>query len=77
MGPIPFIIIPDVSPLYAVSALSSISLSINWSTNFVISLAFLPLRNWLAGPDGEWAGNVFFVFAFLLTASSIAFFRYF
>lgn len=77
MGPIPFIIIPNVSPLYAVSALSSISLSINWSTNFVISLAFLPLRNWLAGPDGEWAGNVFFVFAFLLTASSIAFFRYF
>jgi len=77
MGPIPFIIIPDISPLYAVSALSSIALSVNWISNFVIGLSFLPLRNWLAGSDGIWAGNVFFLFAFLLTISSATFFRYF
>ncbi|KAG8799484.1 hypothetical protein FRC19_003759 [Serendipita sp. 401] len=77
LGPIPFIIIPDVSPLYAVAALSSISLSINWATNFVIGLTFLPLRNILAGPDNSWPGNIFYLFAFLLTVSSVAFFRYF
>ncbi|KIM32331.1 hypothetical protein M408DRAFT_63315 [Serendipita vermifera MAFF 305830] len=77
LGPIPFIIIPDVSPLYAVSALSSIALSLNWLVNFIVGLTFLPLRNFLAGSDGEWAGNVFFLFTLLLIISSISFFRHF
>lgn len=29
LGPVPFVIIPDVSPQYAVSALSSVALSLN------------------------------------------------
>ncbi|KAF7295255.1 25S rRNA adenine-N(1) methyltransferase [Mycena indigotica] len=66
LGPIPFVLIPEISPFHAVSALSSIALSLNWSANFLVGLVFLPLRNALAG-HGE--GTVFFVFAVALLCS--------
>ncbi|EKM82840.1 hypothetical protein AGABI1DRAFT_97790 [Agaricus bisporus var. burnettii JB137-S8] len=37
LGPIPFVLIPEVSPPHAVSALSSMALSFNWVTNFFLS----------------------------------------
>ncbi|PVG02986.1 general substrate transporter [Serendipita vermifera] len=77
LGPIPFIIIPDVSPLYAVSALSSIALSLNWLVNFVVGMAFLPLQAYLEGSKGEGSGNIFYIFTLLLTVSAVSFFRYF
>lgn len=58
----------------AVSALSTISLTLNWLANFSVSLLFLPLRNALAGgPPGDShhdpgkVGRVFWVFAAILT----------
>ncbi|KAJ7074334.1 general substrate transporter [Mycena amicta] len=66
LGPVPFVLIPEISPFHAVSALSSIALSLNWSANFVVGLVFLPLRNALKG-YGE--GTVFFVFAAALLCS--------
>ncbi|KAG7086730.1 hypothetical protein E1B28_002663 [Marasmius oreades] len=66
LGPIPFVIIPEISPYYAVSPLSSIALTWNWSVNFLVSLFFLPLRKFLSGGDPTRQGRVFWVFAFVL-----------
>lgn len=72
MGPIPYIIISDVTPFYAVSAVSSVALALNWLSNFVVGLSFLPLRDWLAGGDPSKNGHIFYVFGTLLFSLSIA-----
>jgi sugar porter (SP) family MFS transporter len=64
-GPIPFVIIPEIAPFYAVSALSSYALALNWMVNFLCGLAFLPLRDLLAGNEGK-SGRIFYVFSLLL-----------
>ncbi|KAF9027161.1 general substrate transporter [Hymenopellis radicata] len=66
LGPIPFLLIPQVSPYYATSALSSIALALNWIANFLVGLAFLPLRKFLSGGDPTKQGRVFWVFAAVL-----------
>lgn len=70
LGPVPFVLIPEVSPQHAVSGLSSIALSLNWVVNFMVGLSFLPLRNFLSSGDPFKEGRVFLVFAFLLFALS-------
>ncbi|KAF7311635.1 25S rRNA adenine-N(1) methyltransferase [Mycena kentingensis (nom. inval.)] len=72
LGPVPFVLIPEIAPQHAVSALSSIALSLNWSVNFLVGLAFLPLRQSLQA-YGE--GTVFFVFAAALLLSMTVGFR--
>ncbi|KAJ7684726.1 general substrate transporter [Mycena polygramma] len=69
LGPVPFVMIPEVSPYHAVSALSSIALSLNWIANFIVGLIFLPLRNFLADGDGSKEGRVFYLFAVVLFCS--------
>ncbi|KAK7440273.1 Bifunctional purine biosynthesis protein PurH [Stygiomarasmius scandens] len=66
LGPVPFVMIPEVSPFYAVSALSSIALSLNWLTNFAVSLLFLPLQQLLSGDDQSHSGRIFWLFAVIL-----------
>ncbi|KAG2115507.1 general substrate transporter [Suillus clintonianus] len=73
LGPIPFVMIPEVAPPHAVSAISSVGLSLNWSTNFVIGLIFLPLRNFLAHGDPMKEGRVFYLFAAALFCSTLWF----
>ncbi|KAG2752118.1 general substrate transporter [Suillus brevipes Sb2] len=73
LGPIPFVIIPEVAPPHAVSAISSVGLSLNWSSNFVIGLIFLPLRNFLANGDPMKEGRVFYLFAAALLCSTLWF----
>jgi SP family facilitated glucose transporter-like MFS transporter 3 len=63
MGPVPFVLIPEMSPLHAVSALSSVGLATHWAANYTVGQSFLPLRNWLAGGDPAREGRVFYVFA--------------
>ncbi|KAJ7470350.1 general substrate transporter [Mycena latifolia] len=69
LGPVPFVMIPEVSPYHAVSALSSIALSLNWTANFIIGLVFLPLRNFLADGEATKEGRVFYLFAVALFCS--------
>ncbi|KAJ6547138.1 general substrate transporter [Mycena capillaripes] len=71
LGPVPFVMIPEVSPYHAsaVSALSSIALSLNWTANFIVGLVFLPLRNFLADGDATKEGRVFYLFAIALFCS--------
>ncbi|KAG2157578.1 general substrate transporter [Suillus bovinus] len=73
LGPIPFVIISEVAPPHAVSAISSVGLSLNWSSNFVIGLIFLPLRNLLASGDSMKEGRVFYVFAAALLCTTLWF----
>lgn len=75
MGPIPFVIISDVSPPHAVSALSSVALSLNWIANFIVGLVFLPLRDFLARGDPSQQGRVFYVFAVVFLVFFLAFMR--
>ncbi|KAF8197389.1 general substrate transporter [Pholiota molesta] len=70
LGPVPFVIIPEVSPLHAVSALSSVALSLNWIANFVVGLAFLPIRNFLSGGDMYKEGQVFYAFVVIFSAAA-------
>ncbi|KAH9048523.1 general substrate transporter [Lactarius hengduanensis] len=75
LGPVPFVIISEVAPPHAVPALSSVALAMNWVANFLVGLAFLPLRNKLSGGDPAKEGRVFYVFAGLLFLCSFVFFR--
>ncbi|KAH0584098.1 hypothetical protein H2248_009670 [Termitomyces sp. 'cryptogamus'] len=66
LGPIPFVMIPEVSPPHAVSSLSAVALSLNWIINFAVGLVFLPLRRILSGGDVSKEGRVFYVFGVVL-----------
>ncbi|KDQ15044.1 hypothetical protein BOTBODRAFT_32044 [Botryobasidium botryosum FD-172 SS1] len=72
LGPIPYLLLSELVPFHAVAPLSSLALTFNWTTNFIIGVAFLPLRNYLAGPDGESQGSIFYIFsAILLVAGAL------
>ncbi|KAI6150920.1 general substrate transporter [Pisolithus tinctorius] len=77
LGPVPFVIIPEVAPSHASSSISSVALSVNWIMNFVVGLVFLPLRNFLADGDPMKEGRVFYVFAVALLCSSLAFSKFY
>ncbi|KAI0811033.1 general substrate transporter [Irpex lacteus] len=77
IGPVPFVMIPEVSPKHAVSALSSVGLSLNWIANFLVGLVFLPLRNLLAGGDPQKEGRIFYLFAAMLAFCTFVLFRFY
>lgn len=57
-----------------VGAGGSIGTTLNWSTAFIMSVVFLPLRDLLAAafPIGEGTGNIFFLFSLFSAAAAIA-----
>ncbi|KAG0360596.1 hypothetical protein BGZ54_009462 [Gamsiella multidivaricata] len=65
LGPIPFLIIPELVDTTAVASASAFALSVNFVTNFVVSVMFLKLQEW-------WGGNVFYLFFVLLMGLSVA-----
>jgi len=75
LGPIPFVMIPEVSPPNAVSSLSSMALSLNWIVNFCVGLIFLPIRNFISGGDMLKEGRVFYIFVAVLSLSTFFLFR--
>jgi len=75
LGPVPYVIISDVTPFYAINSVSSIALSLNWISNFLVGLGFLPLRNFLADNDPHREGRVFYVFGVLLLVVYLAWSR--
>ncbi|SJX61737.1 related to VPS73-protein involved in vacuolar protein sorting [Sporisorium reilianum f. sp. reilianum] len=75
LGPIPFVILPELVPPRAVSTATSLGLTLNWTANFVVGSAFLPVKNWLAQFDANHTGGaVFWIFAVsnLITALIVA-----
>ncbi|KAF9285023.1 sugar transporter [Linnemannia elongata] len=65
LGPIPFLIIPEVVDTAAVASASAYALSVNWTTNFIVSVMFLKLQEW-------WGGNVFYLFTVILGLLTVA-----
>ncbi|CAG8594736.1 6613_t:CDS:2, partial [Funneliformis mosseae] len=66
LGPIPFLIIPEIVDTRAVATASSLGLSVNWISNFLVASLFLEGRVMLGG-------NVFYIFAaYLIIAYIIA-----
>ncbi|GAA5931900.1 hypothetical protein JCM1841_006790 [Sporobolomyces salmonicolor] len=65
LGPVPFVLLGELPKPEAKSATASIAVAINWISNLIIGVAFLPFRDWLAGWTGTGSGSVFFVFAAL------------
>ncbi|KIM58693.1 hypothetical protein SCLCIDRAFT_10162 [Scleroderma citrinum Foug A] len=75
LGPVPFVLIPEVAPTHVSASISSVALSTNWILNSIVGLVFLPLRNLLANGDPLKEGRVFFVFAGALFCTALCFSR--
>ena len=74
LGPVPFVILPEVIPAAYVSLGSSFGLGVNWASNIVVAASFPPLRKALGALDGHTGGLVFLLFgvANLVFAACIA-----
>jgi hypothetical protein len=68
LGPIPFLIIPEVVDTVGVASASAFALSINFISNFMVAAVFLKLQEW-------WGGNVFYLFCMILAGLSVAMHR--
>lgn len=55
LGPIPFLILPELVPRHAIPAASSLGIACNWLANITLASVFLPLKDALGG-------KVFFIF---------------
>ncbi|OCF30610.1 vacuolar membrane protein [Kwoniella heveanensis BCC8398] len=83
LGPVPFLLVSELVPSPAVPAVSSLALSTNWTTNFLIAILFLPIRDMLSTPidprdpvsDRKGEGRVFYVFTAVLLAGWILVWR--
>ncbi|GAA6000215.1 uncharacterized protein JCM10292_004038 [Rhodotorula paludigena] len=71
LGPIPFVLVGELPPKEASSSTASIAVAVNWTSNLVVGVAFLPLRDWLAGSDGKNSGTVFYVFTALTAIGAV------
>jgi MFS family permease len=63
LGPVTWVVLPEVMPKRAVTAAGSVGLALNWSLNFGMGASFLPVQHWLAGLTHNGEGNIFYVFA--------------
>ena len=62
LGPVPFVILPEVIPAQYGSLGSSFGLSVNWISNIIVAAGFPPLRTALGAWDRGTGGLVFVVF---------------
>ena len=65
LGPIPFLIIPEVVPPQSAAATGSFGLTLNWLTNFGVSVIFWPL----AEKVGQ--QNIFLGFATIAAVATV------
>lgn len=52
LGPVPFILIPEVVPAQSAATVASIGLSCNWITNYLVA-AFFPILNFKLGTSSS------------------------
>ncbi|CEH14491.1 Permease of the major facilitator superfamily [Ceraceosorus bombacis] len=77
LGPVPFLILPELVEPRAVTSASALGVSLNWTANLLIASFFLPLRNLLASVDGGSGGSVFAIFAVINAASVLGIQRWY
>jgi hypothetical protein len=70
LGPVTWVVLGEVMPPRARPAASALGLAVNWSTNFVVGAAFLPLQARLGGRGHQ--GNIFYLFAGACAAAVLA-----
>lgn len=70
LGPVTWVVLGEVMPPRARPAASAMGLAVNWSTNFVVGAAFLPLQARLGGRGHQ--GNIFYLFAGACAAAVLA-----
>ncbi|OWZ31223.1 vacuolar membrane protein [Cryptococcus neoformans c45] len=61
LGPVTWVVLPEVMPSHAVNAAGSVGLALNWVLNFAMGAAFLPIQQTLSGGVESREGNVFFI----------------
>ncbi|KAI7819612.1 general substrate transporter [Gamsiella multidivaricata] len=69
LGPIPWLLLSELLPTYALSPASSVATAVNWGTNFVIGLVFPSLNNGL--------GNGTFILFAAITAAGFLYIWFF
>ncbi|CAG8592778.1 145_t:CDS:2 [Paraglomus occultum] len=69
LGPIPFLITPEVVDTRAVATAGGLGLAVNWIMNFIVAAAFLEIREFVGG-------NVFYIFAAYLVLAYLLVKRY-
>ncbi|WFD33532.1 hypothetical protein MCUN1_000345 [Malassezia cuniculi] len=62
LGPVPFVIMPEVVPKADASRAASLGMTVNWVSNAAVALAFQPVRTILSPIDGGAGGLVFVIF---------------
>ncbi|CAK9784948.1 putative vacuolar membrane protein [Cutaneotrichosporon oleaginosum] len=70
LGPITWVVLGEVMPPRARPAASAVGLAVNWTTNFIVGSAFLPLQV-MMGQHGH-PGNIFYLFAGSCAAAVVA-----
>ncbi|PWZ00605.1 MFS general substrate transporter [Testicularia cyperi] len=60
LGPVPFVVLPELVPARAVSTTTSLGLTLNWTANFLVGSAFLPFKNWVSQFDAQHTGGAAF-----------------
>ncbi|RSH92765.1 hypothetical protein EHS25_008211 [Saitozyma podzolica] len=63
LGPVTWVVLPEVMPKHAVTAAGSVGLAINWSTNFIMASRGSQVDG--SGLTGNGEGNIFFIFSAL------------
>jgi sugar porter (SP) family MFS transporter len=62
LGPIPWLIMPEIFPTYAIASAASVGVTLNWVSNVAVSYAFEPVYELI----GAWTFLIFAVFSFIL-----------
>ena len=75
LGPVPFVLIPEVMPPAHVTTGSAMGLGLNWVLNLCVALSFQPLRRLLGALDGHTGGMVFVVLGVLNLGFAVAMHR--
>lgn len=70
LGPVTWVVLPEVMPSHAVTPAGGVGLALNWSLNFAMGASFMPLQQWLASLSGgdredRGEGNIFYLFSAL------------
>ncbi|ODO07145.1 hypothetical protein L198_00724 [Cryptococcus wingfieldii CBS 7118] len=71
LGPVTWVVLPEVMPHRAVTAAGSVGLGLNWLCNFGMGSIFLPLQERLS-KGGTQEGNIFYVLAATCLVSTIS-----
>ncbi|AAW42626.2 vacuolar membrane protein, putative [Cryptococcus deneoformans JEC21] len=72
LGPVTWVVLPEVMPSHAVNAAGSVGLALNWVLNFAMGATFLPIQQTLSGGVESKEGNVFFILSVTCAIAAFA-----